>query len=437
MHIDNPGDTNANAHPHPDGGPNSSQTRSALTDYRQFVSQSIKANSRVLAANWLQQLEIVVNEESVDIFPTEQYLDHIPSMIEQVGVILDSGDTELTMVNSIISQKAMELGRLRHEQKASLSQLLREYDLLARLLGEHQLHWIDEFPGDAPACEILEIHDIISSVIRLILQYTVDAFAERYMMTIEEQTEKLVSFNRFVGHEIRSPLNSALLGIDLLLESGGFTREQTTDIDNVRCSLLEAASVVDSVEKLVTQDKPVSLDSPVRQALPLAPFLADLRRQLSDTLETRGVTVHVPEHLGEVYLETGRLKLLLSNLLSNAVKYSDPDKRQRDIWVTRQDHPDGSMELTVSDNGLGIPADQLQKVVGLRVRAHAQLDHENSVSGEGLGLYLVDEAMRELGGTVKLQSELGKGTSVKLVFPAETHQPEKQGAQNPANQGKS
>ena len=282
MHIENTGDTNAKAYRHSEGERKSSQTRSAKTDsadYRQFVSQRIKASSRVLAASWLQQLKIVVNEESVDIFPTEQYLDHIPSMIEQVGVILDSGNTELTMVNSIISQKAMELGRLRHEQKATISQLLREYDLLARLLGDYQLRWIDEFPGDRPACQILEVNDTISSVIRLILQYTVDAFAERYMTTIEEQTEKLISFNRFVGHEIRSPLNSALLGVDLLLESGTFTQEQTLDIDSVRHSLLEAASVVDSVEKLVSQNKPVSLDSPVRQALPLGPFLSDIGLQ--------------------------------------------------------------------------------------------------------------------------------------------------------------
>ncbi len=424
MHIDNPDNDDTEACQHSDEEQNSrgpEPARAESAAYRKFVSKSIQTSSQALAADWLQRLDLVVNEKVEDIFPTEQYLDHIPSMIEQLGVILDSGDNELTMVNSIISQKSLELGRLRHEQKASISQLLREYDLLARLLAEYQLRWIEEFPSEAPAVEILEVNDIISSVIRLILQYTVDAFAQKYMATIEEQTDKLVSFNRFVGHEIRSPLNSALLGIDLLLESDGFTSQQSSDIDNVRRSLLEAASVVDSVEKLVSQDEPVPLDSPVRQALPLAPFLSDLCRQLADTLETRDVTVHIPEQLGEIQVETGRLKLLLSNLISNAIKYSDPDKQQREVWVTRRDRPDGSMELTVKDNGLGIPADQLQDVLGLHVRAHAQLDNKHAVSGEGLGLYLVDEAMRELGGSVELQSEPGKGTSVQLVFPAETY----------------
>ena len=424
MHIDSPNNKVTEACEHSNDEQNSRGPEPARADsaeYRKFVSKSIQSNSQALAADWLKRLDLVVNEKVEDIFPTEQYLDHIPSMIEQLGIILDSGDNELTMVNSIISQKSLELGLLRHEQKASISQLLREYDLLARLLAEYQLRWIDEFPGEAPAIEILEVNDIISSVIRLILQYTVDAFAQKYMATIEEQTDKLVSFNRFVGHEIRSPLNSALLGIDLLLESDGFTSQQSSDIDNVRRSLLEAASVVDSVEKLVSQDEPVPLDSPVRQALPLAPFLSDLCRQLADTLETRDVTVHIPEQLGEIQVETGRLKLLLSNLISNAIKYSDPDKQQREVWVTRRDRPDGSMELTVKDNGLGIPADQLQDVLGLHVRAHAQLDNKHAVSGEGLGLYLVDEAMRELGGSVELQSEPGKGTSVQLVFPAETY----------------
>ena len=424
MHIDNLNNNDTNADEPSDSEHSPCQlgfAQPSTAAYRHFVSQSIQTSSRALAADWLKRLDLVVDENMEDIFPTEQYLDHIPSMIEQLGVILSKGDTELAMVNSIICHKALELGRLRHEQKATISQLLREYDLLARLLAEYQLCWINQFSGAASAGEILEVSDIVSSVIRLILQYTVDAFAERYMNTIKEQTDKLVTFNRFVGHEIRSPLNGALLGIDMLLESEGFTSQQTSDIDNVRRSLLEAASVVDSVEKLVSQSAPVTLDSPVRQALPLAPFLSDLCRQIADTLKTRGVTVHVSEHLGEVYLETGRLKLLLSNILSNAVKYSDPDKQQRQVWVTRHDHPDGSLELTVRDNGLGIPPDQLKKVMGLSVRAHAQLDDKHAVSGEGLGLYLVDEAMRELGGTVVLQSEPGEGTCVRLVFPAETH----------------
>ncbi len=408
---------------HPGGGTPlqdpSSGDRPELVRYRQFVARRIEEGSHNLARNWLQRLESIVNEETRDVFPSDAYLDHIPSMIEQVGVILDSGDSELTMVSSIISHKALQLGHLRHEQKASISQLLREYDVLARLLGEFQIRWAEQYTGDVSVSEALEVSEVINAVIRLILQYTMDAFAERYMSTIEDQTQKLMSFNRFIGHEIRSPLNSALLGVELLNESGDLTELQTVDIDHIRQSLREAAGVVDNVECLMAIDKPTLRDDLVTQILPLGPLLSDLVQQLSETLAIKDVVVHLAADLGEVQLEAGRLKLLLSNLLSNAVKYSDPEKRARGVWVTRQDHADGSMELIVTDNGLGIPKNRLEDVLGLQVRAHATLDEAHSVSGNGLGLYLVDEAIRELGGSVEVKSELGEGTSVHLVFPTQ------------------
>lgn len=395
--------------------------RPELARYRQFVSKRITHGSRRLAQDWLQRLENIVDEEARDIFPTDAYLDHIPSIIEQVGVILDSGNSELIMVNSIISHKALQLGHLRHEQKASVSQLFREYDVLARLLGDYQIRWAEQYTGDVSMSEALDVSEVINAVIRSILQYTVDAFTQRYMSTIEDQTRKLMSFNRFVGHEIRSPLNGALLGLDLLQESGDLTEPQTVDIDHVRQSLHEAVEVIENVESLVAIDKTSLRDNPVTQRLPLGPLLCDLCQQLSDALEVKDVVVHCPADLGDAQLETGRLKLVLSNLLSNAIKYSDPDKQVREVWVTRQDHAHGSMELIVKDNGLGIPEDRLEDVLGMQVRVHAELDEAHSVSGDGLGLYLVDEAMRELGGTVTVKSELGKGTSVHLVFPNQAH----------------
>lgn len=400
---------------------NGCQNNDSANGYRSFASLSIKSVSRALASDWLHRLELVVHEKTVDIFPTDQYLDHIPAMIEQVGIILESEDTELTMVNSIISHKALELGRLRHKQKATVSQLLREYDLLAQVLADYQIRSLDEFQGNAPMREVLEVSNAINSVIRLIQQYTMDAFIERYMATIEQQTDKLASFNRFVSHEIRTPLNSALIGIDLMNESDELGEPQRSDLADVRQCLLETVSIIESVESLVAIDQTEAADSPSRQHLPLTPLVTDLCRQLSDTARSRNVKIHIPEDLGDTFLETSRLKLFLSNLLSNAIKYSDPQKDLRQVWITRNDRSDGSLELTVSDNGLGIPEEQLAKVSGMRVRAHAHLDDANEVSGEGLGLYLVAEAMRELGGTVTLESELGKGTSVKLVIPAKPH----------------
>lgn len=385
--------------------------------FRRFISDCIRNDSRAVAADWLQSLDGVVDEELRDIFPSEQYLDHIPLMIDQLAVILDHGDGEPAMANSIISHKALDLGRLRHEQQATISQLLREYDLLANVLEEYMRGWTAKYSGDVGISEVLDVMGVINAIIRLIMNYTVDSFAERYMATIEEQTDKLESFNRLLSHEIRSSLNSALLGIELIGESEGSDELRLDELKRVKHALGQAVNVIDGVDRLVAVKKPTVADNPIVQRLPLKPFLEDLHQQLADIFESKAVTLVVCGELGEACVETGRMKLLLSNLLSNAVKYSDPEKPERKVWVARHNHTDGSMELIVRDNGLGIPVDKLPDVLNMRFRAHSELDQQNGVSGEGLGLFLVDEVIRNMGGSVTLHSVEGEGTSVHLVFP--------------------
>ena len=386
--------------------------------YRRYIASRFRSESPAIAAAWLKRLELVVHEAARDVFPTGDYLDHIPLMIEQLGVILEGGDGELVMDNSVICAKSLELGRLRYEQKATISQLLREYDVLARLLSSYQRRWTREFTYEIDVDEVLAVSEIKNLVIRMVLQYTVEAFAELYMATIHDQTDKLLSFNRFLGHELRSSLNSALLGVDLIIESSDTSDVQGQELQAVRGSLNDTAAVIDHVERLVSIEKSRLSDGFSTQKIALKPLVLDIARQLSDAMTARGVELHVSDDLGEARMETGSIKLLLNNLLSNAIKYCDPEKPQRMIWVTRTDSSDGVMELVVRDNGLGIPDDRLQEVFRMHVRAHADLDEIHSISGDGLGLYLVDEAMRELGGSVVLESSVGEETSVRLIFPA-------------------
>jgi len=386
--------------------------------YRQHVARSIQAQSRQIAETWLSKLVPVVQEELADIFPTVEYLDHIPTMIEEIGTIVGSGNSNLALVNSVISRKALQLGALRHQQKASISQLLREYDILAIILEEHLSQATDTYDGVVDVADALGASELINSIIRQILQFTVDAFAERYMATIEDQTTRLASYNHLVGHEIRSSLNSALLGIEWVSESTSLDPEAHDEMQRIRSALVQAASVVNDIDDLVAVDSPAGRDDPVRQEVELAPLIEDLKTQLTEALDDSGVKLIIPDSLGALSIETGKLKLILTNLFSNAIKYSDRQKPERVIRVDRLDMDDVNVQISISDNGLGIPADKLDEVFKLRVRAHADLDDDHNVAGHGLGLYLVDEAVSELGGTIEIESEEGAGTTVRLRIPA-------------------
>jgi signal transduction histidine kinase len=76
--------------------------------------------------------------------------------------------------------------------------------------------------------------------------------------------------------------------------------------------------------------------------------------------------------------------------------------------------------ITVRDNGIGIPADAHETVFDQFVRAHTARDSELSNDGIGLGLSIVRECMKAIGGSIRLESEEGVGTSFHLTLPHST-----------------
>jgi signal transduction histidine kinase len=118
----------------------------------------------------------------------------------------------------------------------------------------------------------------------------------------------------------------------------------------------------------------------------------------------------------KLYLDTGALELVLMNLISNAIKYSDPAKTQRLVEVTSH-VSDRDYELSVADNGLGIPAEARATVFERFTRAHAALDEQLGVEGTGLGLSIVDECVKSLGGRIVVDSEEGVGTTFRITLP--------------------
>lgn len=387
------------------------------TDYRQHVCNELQAASRAIADEWLTRLEPIVQEELRDIFPTEQYLDHIPSMIEEIGALLATPDENVNLLNSTISRKALELGSLRHQQQATVSQLLREYDILANVLEKFVRLTSDKYQGDTSIDDAIALTGAVNKVVRYILQCTVDAFTEKYMATIQEQTDKILSFNKFLGHELRTPLQSALLNTELLIESRDVLDPDTEDLLKIKSAIQSASSLISNIEQLIQSSDPTIIDSPVKQDIDLGGLVADITEQLSGELEARDMTLRCSGELGSVSTETGKLRLIMTNLITNSIKYSDPEKPDRVIEISRDDRPDQLIALSVWDNGLGIPADKIADVQGLRVRAHSELDVDNDVSGQGIGLYLVAEAVRDLEGSVLVEAEEGSYTRVTISLP--------------------
>src|ERR1700759_3705734 len=103
-------------------------TSATLEDFAGIVSQRVAAERHALAERWLLRLNEILTVDANDVFPSNQLLDHIPTLIQEIAAYLGAPDDEEIAANTIVIEKARELGLLRHQQQASVHQLLKEYE---------------------------------------------------------------------------------------------------------------------------------------------------------------------------------------------------------------------------------------------------------------------------------------------------------------------
>jgi len=372
----------------------------------------LTAEHTTLAQAWLERLDQLLDVDRRDVFPTHQLLDHIPDLIREIAAYLRAPAEQEIAANTAVMAKATELGLLRFDQRASVHQVLREYQLLSEVLEAffaREAAALGE-RGDATAA-VLAVSRA-SQAVRELQRKTVDAFITRYSETIERQHGQLRSFGRLISHEIRQPLG-VLQVLTRLMQEGDVDQTPRL-VATLERNVLRLGDVAGKLERLARVTR--SESSPNDQTVDLAAISLDVTRQLADMAEVRDVAFEIDAALPPLTADAGRVELVLMNLIANAVKYSDPDKDERFVRVRADEH-DGRPRLRVEDIGLGIPPTKRTLIFEEFERAHADRDDELGAQGLGLGLSIVRECMEAMRGTVTVDSREHEGTTFILMWP--------------------
>jgi signal transduction histidine kinase len=381
-----------------------------------FASR-LDAGHTALAALWLERLNQVIDVAKGDVFPSHLLLDHIPELLQQVAVYLRAPEEQEFAANTAVMSKAAELGWLRFEQRASVHQLLREYQILCEILDAFFVQEAEALGTDSDPTAALLALSRAQRAVRVLQQQTVDAFITRYMAKIEMQTARLRNFSRLVSHEIRQPLG-VLQVLTRMLPSAGDQPETTRLIGTLERNVVRLGEVATTLERLA-QLSPRPEQMPNQQEVDLGAVARDVASQLEDMARARNVDIKIADTLPHVLTDVGRVELVLINLIANAVKYSDPHKDRREVHV--DEDPDVPYPcIRLRDNGIGIPSSKRDAIFEQFVRVHAHLDDELGAHGMGLGLSIVRECMESMGGTVSVESAEGVGTTFVLGWPGET-----------------
>lgn len=224
-------------------------------------------------------------------------------------------------------------------------------------------------------------------------------------------------FISIAAHELRNPM-AAIKGYAQML-TGQMARGRGQALEDWQREALEA--IDSSTSRLVelTEDLlDVTRLQAGRLELSLEPAnLAALARRtaarLHVTTERHTLTVCAePEHIVSL-LDTRRMEQVLTNLLNNAIKYS-PNGGTILVTVTERLEA-GIAELTVRDQGIGIPAEQQSRIFGRFARAENA--KAQGITGTGLGLYLSRELVERHGGRIWFESVEGEGTTFHVTVP--------------------
>jgi len=236
----------------------------------------------------------------------------------------------------------------------------------------------------------------------------------RALAGLEAANRARSEFLTGISHDLRTPLNSILGYVDLLVDGvfGDLTHAHRGPVERIKASQQHLAKLVDDLLHLgrleagqVTYDvAPVSL----------AQIISEVAAMIEPLASARGIAVEWPEQDPDLVAVADRTRVaqIAVNLVTNAVKYTPPGGRAAVRYARQGDR----VVLEVSDSGIGIPAEFHEAIF----EPFKQIaPHESGRSGTGLGLAISRTLARGMGGSLWVRSVVGRGSTFTLELPGD------------------
>ncbi len=231
------------------------------------------------------------------------------------------------------------------------------------------------------------------------------------MATIAERNKAW--FLKNMSHELRTPMGAIMSGVTLLRRkrvSGDSKEGQVVDLmdksANRLTDLIEDLLALSDIENIHVIKKNFSVPDLLVDTLDFYDRWAD-SKSITFTHKFTGID-------SKVFLDPKHLKQILRSLLSNAVKYTNEGSVSLVVEKIKKERGD-CLNVVVTDTGAGFDMDEAQDFLKPFVDLDERAVHQGA--GAGLGLSVVYQLMKQLNGTLDVQSQLGKGSEFTLEFP--------------------
>lgn len=234
--------------------------------------------------------------------------------------------------------------------------------------------------------------------------------------TASRANEAKSHFLAHMSHEIRTPLSVVTTIADVLPRTGKFTAKQQELIETLQVgseALLALINNILDISKIEAgefelEELPFEWDA----------LIDDTARVVSVRANEKGIDLRTNTGaLTGCWLmgDRARLRQILTNLLGNAVKFTEEGEVALTANIEQEDSTTPMICLTISDSGIGIPADKLERVFELYGQSDSSMSTQ--YGGTGLGLAITRHLVEMMGGDIKLESVEGEGTVALVRLP--------------------
>ena len=341
---------------------------------------------------------------------TQEKIDNARAVLIAVGILT----VFVAMVALYVIFRYVVVRPLHHLRE--VSEQVRAGDMSVRA----EIHTRDEFEQLAESFNRMLRHlsDAQSELreVNAQLDAKVDEMA-KLNMELHEMNRLKGEFLTNMSHELRTPLNSIIGFASVLKEIDALNEKQKKYAANIERSGIMLLEMINEILDLArmesgqTELRPTefAVDAVVRGQCGIMRSLCE-QKQID-------LAIEIAPGLPPIHQDQAKFQQILTNLLSNAVKFT-PDGGQ--IVVSARRTLEGWLELSVRDTGIGIPVED-QEIIFEKFRQGSLVGGKDGLtrqfSGSGLGLSIVRELCQLLGGEIRVESEVGKGSTFIVRLP--------------------
>jgi PAS domain S-box-containing protein len=219
---------------------------------------------------------------------------------------------------------------------------------------------------------------------------------------------ELDTFVYTASHDLKSPITNMeglMMAIDRRIRPM-LSEQENALLDMMDTSVKRLRRTIHDLTEVINVQRDMAQAQP--ELIQLPDLIEEIQSDLEGLISTTKAQITTALFVENLVFSRKDIRSILLNLITNAIKYHVPGTVPEVHIEVRQQAE--SLELMVSDNGLGIPASQQDKIFSLFKRVNTQ------VEGSGIGLYLVKKIVEDNGGTVSVISEQGQGSTFKVVL---------------------